>query len=608
MEKKYPESRVTHLAPEGYVGVKGNGFLENWGFRALADNPELINAVLRCNHADAGAPPPVEGAPVEAAAFWGMHLTGLALCYTAFGRDEILTAGDELVRAVARARGDDGYLGSHERNDRLGGDGSGKDINWDVWGQYLAIYGLLQWSRATGSELARRMALEGAEVCLQHFRNRPYTGGFETVATSLGHVYALLYQETGEEKYLAEALRVLEKEWPANGDWLTEIEAGKECFQFRLNRWEILHVILLLGTLYEITGRARYYSALERVWWSVVKLERHNTGAITSREIMVGSPYESGAIETCCHIGWIAYSVEYLRYSRNSYVADEMELTYYNAALGALMGDLREVSYDNPMEGYRVKSQVHLPFNYNAAAPDMNCCQANALRGLGEVVRWASMTDHEALYLNYYGPCTLRTRTPAGQEITLRIQGNYPASGQVRVTAEGLARPETFRLLLRIPCWSETTKLTVNGEGQTDVAPGRYYPLERQWTNGDTVGLDLDMSVHFWAGEGQYAGRTAVYYGPLLMAYDMETNHHKPLPDTVMSQEALRSARPVPGDGQGRWVTLDVETRNGETIRLEDYASAGKTGAFYTTWQRVEPAPAPRAFTREGSPVWLHRG
>lgn len=608
MGNTIPVSQTTCLAPEGYVYNRGWGFLDAWGVHALRYNPELIHAVTRCNHPDADVPPPVEGAPVEAAAFWGMHLIGLAFSYQVFAREEILRAGDELVQAVDSARGEDGYLGSHEAADRLGGDGSGTDVNWDVWGQYLAIYGLLQWSRATGCPTAKKLALEGAEVCIRHFADKPYTAGFDTVATSLGHVYALLYQETGEDKYLAEAMRILEQDWPQNGNWLQEIEAGKECFQFRLNRWEVLHCILLLGTLYEITGEERYFRAVENVWWSVLKSTRQNTGAITKRELLAASPYEKGATETCCCIAWIAYSLEYLRYSRDSRVADEIELTYFNAVLGALMGDLRAVSYDNPMEGYRVRSQVHLPFNYNAAAPDMNCCQANACRGVGEVSRWASMTDDKALYLNYYGPCVLQTRTPGGQPVTLRIEGNYPVSGHVKVTAEGLAQPERFTLMLRIPQWSQSTEILLNGTAQTGVTAGAYFPIGKAWQSGDEIALTLDMSVHFWAGEERFAGRTSVYYGPLLMAYDMSMNGYRLLPDTVFHPDALRKAVPSPGDGVHHWAVLDVETVSGGTVRLVDYASAGKTGAFYTTWQRVLPASPPLVFDREGPPVWLSRG
>lgn len=605
---RFPESHISRLSPDGYVNCRGYGFLKNWGIKAVEYNPELIYAVKRCNHPETDVPAPVEGAPVEAAAFWGMHLMGLAFCYSTFRTEEIKQAGDDLVQQILQARGDDGYLGSHEMNDRLGGDGSSKEVNWDVWGQYLAIYGLYQWYRITGNQDAKRLALEGTEVCLRHFNGKPYTAGFASVATSMSHMYALLYQETGDEKYLAEAMRILEKDWPANGDWLNEIEAGKACYQFKLNRWEILHVLLLLGTMYEITEEQRYFRAFEQVWWSVLKLERHNTGAITSREIMVGSPYQAGAIETCCSIGWIAYSLEYLRYSRNSYVADEIELTYYNAIMGALMDGLREVSYDNPMEGYRVKSQVHLTFNYNAAAPDMNCCQANACRGIGEVSRWAAMADEQALYLNYYGPCTMQTKTPGGQEITLRIQGEYPVSGRVTINVEGMATPEKFTLQLRVPCWSAATEISVCGMCQDGVVSGQYYPVEKVWDNGDQISLSLDKRVHFWAGEEAYAGRTAVYYGPLLMALDMDMNQHRLLPNTVLTQEELRNASLQPGDGFNQWAVLDVKTKTGEAVRLVDYASAGKTGAFYTTWQRVTPAPAPMTFDRQDKPVWLNQG
>ncbi len=608
MENTIPVSRTTCLSPKGYVYSRGYGFLENWGLHAVAYNPELMNAMKRCNHPGADVPPSVEGAPVECAAFWGMYLIGLAFCSNTFPREEILRAGNELVQSVEQARGEDGYLGSHELNDRLGGDGSGTGVNWDVWGQYLAIYGLLQWHKATGCPTARKLALEGAEVCIRHFEHRPYTAGFDTVATSLGHVYALLYQETGEEKYLAEAMRILEKEWPVNGDWLREIEEGKECFQFKLNRWEILHCILLLGTLYEITGEPRFFNAFERVWWNVVKTNRQSTGGITKREMLVSNPYEAGATETCCCIAWIAYSLEYLRYSKNSYVADEIELTYYNAVLGALMDGLRTVSYDNPMEGYRVKSQIHLPFNYNAAAPDMNCCQANACRGVGEVSRWASMTDDHALYLNYYSPCAMQTQTPSGQPITLHIQGDYPVSGHVRVTVEGLAKPEKFVLMLRIPCWSGKTGVVLNGIAQTGMTPGQYFPLPKEWRDGDEVSLALDMTVHFWAGEERFAGRTAVYYGPMLMAYDMSMNDYQLLPDTVLHQEALHQAAPAAGDGVHCWVTLDIETTSGKNVRLVDYASAGKNAEFYTTWQRVITVPKPLAFSAEGMPVWINRG
>jgi len=173
---------------------------------------------------------------------------------------------------------------------------------------------------------------------------------------------------------------MLEKEWPTNGNWFNTMMSGKEFYQTEDRQWEALYCIMMLGVLWEEMGTQEYYDVFEKIWWSIIKSERHNNGAFSTKECAIGSPYQPGAIETCCSIAWIAYSLEYLRYCKNSYVADEIELTYYNTILGSMTSDLREVTYDNPMEGYIVKSQVPLAYCYNSAAPDINCCQANSCR------------------------------------------------------------------------------------------------------------------------------------------------------------------------------------------------------------------------------------
>ena len=70
---------------------------------------------------------------------------------------------------------------------------------------------------------------------------------------------------------------------------------------------------------------------MEKIWHSGVEGDRHNTGGITSGEGFTGSPYNPGAIETCCTVAWTAFSIDVLRMTGNSLVADEIELAHSTA-------------------------------------------------------------------------------------------------------------------------------------------------------------------------------------------------------------------------------------------------------------------------------------
>lgn len=414
-----------------------------------------------------------------------------------------------------------------------------------------------------------------------------------------------MYQETGDERYLAEARRIIENDWPKHGNWLADVLAGKDLCESDLPRWEVLHAIMAPGCLYETTGEQAYLDAFEHIWWSIVKTDRHNTGGFSTHEKAIGSPYAEGPIETCCTVAWIGMGVSYLKLSRNSYVADELEMSYFNTILGTLTSSLREVTYDTPMEGYIVKSQIALPTIFNSGTPDFNCCQGNACRGFGEVSQWAALTDESALYVNYYGPSTLHLTTPGGQAARLRIAGDYPVSGDVTVTLEGLAREEDFALCLRIPRWSENTQAIVRDEAPISATPGEYLSLQRTWKPGDTVRLQLDMTLHFWVGEERFAGRTAVYYGPILLAFD-EKVAGKPAKETYFALDALQSMTVSAGDGETSWLNFDTVDTRGVKRRLIDFASAGKSGGFYTIWLRVVHDLTPLPFDRNGLPVWLN--
>ena len=525
--------------------------------------------------------------------FPGKLLTGIAENYAILPSDALKKAGDELALALREAQKEDGYLGIYAGDERFGGGG-----NWDVWGHYHSIYGLLSWYRATGSRDALDTAIRAADCVWNHFTGsgRTYdSAGSQTMNLAVSHAFAELAKETGDEKYLKAAVEIVEEDWPRSGDWMRLALAGKDFYESSLPRWEALHTILTLGTLWELTGKETYYTALENIWYSIAKTDRHNDGGFTSGEAACGDPYNRGAIETCCTVAWTALSSEYLAMSKNPAAADELELSYYNAMFGSLLDGERYVTYNTPMEGgQRVPSQKDIAFQFHSGSPDFNCCQANVSRGLGELSRWAALTDADALWLNWYGAGSVTAKTPGGRTVRLTETTAYPLDGAVRITLDGMGAEETFTLRLRIPTWAAGSTVTADGTTQ-DAPGGRYFALTRTWKDGDTVELSIGLGYHAWTNER--AASASVYYGPILLAAEGK-------PGASLSYRDFASTTVRFADDGKHWMQFEAGEGENRTI-FYDFASVGKFSS-YTTWFPLASLPKRITAEKGGIPIWCN--
>src|SRR4029079_6255926 len=135
----------------------------------------------------------------------------------------------------------------------------------------------------------------------------------------------------------------------------------------------------------------------EHIWWSIAEGDRHNTGGFSSGEAATGSPYDSGAIETCCTVAWMALSVDMLRLTGNPVVADELEWSAWNAALGAQHPSGRWWTYNTPMDCQRTASARAIVFQALAGSPELNCCSVNGPRSLCLLADWAVMYSADGI-------------------------------------------------------------------------------------------------------------------------------------------------------------------------------------------------------------------
>ena len=292
----------------------------------------------------------------------------------------------------------------------------------------------------------------------------------------------------------------------------------------------------------------------------------------------------------------MTFSTEYLKLSRNSYVADELELSLFNATLGSQLGD-KEFVYMNSSDGVRISSQIELAPHSFEGGREMNCCQASGNRGLSHFTRWGVLNDDKNIYLNYYGESQIRFETPAGRPIEIEQQTDYPKSGSVRISVLP-ERAERFGLCLRIPVWSHRTIVKVNGEAVDDVEPGRYLRLERKWRSGDVVELELDMRIHYWVGAERVEGKSSVYYGPVLLSIAEPADQVARYRFTPESFEGIEWV-----DRPGHWFSAQIRTMDGKSVEVEDYATKPAEKP-YTTWLPVETTLPRATFDRNGAPVW----
>ena len=614
----------TRFDLHGWLASYLRGVTDNWLLIAPNANPAMLEMFR-----DRDCPPYRQLVP-WAGEFAGKYLTSAVQVWRVTGDPRLRTFLDDFVGRLVSLQAEDGYLGPWPKTHRLTNFDPLQQENgmhtWDTWGHYHVMLGLLLWHTETGDAHAFAAAARIGDLLCETYLGRRSPRLVDTGSTEMNlapaHSLCLLYRQTGAQRHLELALQIVDEfgatgpDGPLAGDYLRQALAGREFFEMPKPRWESLHPIMALAELYWITGDAQYRQAFERIWWSIIQYDRHNTGGFSSGEKASGDPYDRGPIETCCTIAWMALSVEMLKLTGHSVVADELELSTLNSVTGMHSATGRWTTYNTPMDGLRRASAHSIVFQAREGSPELNCCSVNSPRGFGLLGEWAVMQDADGVRLNYYGPSMITTQTLPGVPVTLTQTTEYPVSGQIVLRVDP-AEACMFTLNLRIPYWSANTRVSLNGQPVSGVTPGRYLTLKRTWTAGDTVILELDMSLHFWAGERACAGLTSVYRGPLLLAYDHRYNldnqtgappevrrydEWKPqnniaLPMPILDAEKMQAQQTAWDAWLPPLLLLEFTALDGRVVRLCDFASAGATGTLYRSWLSIENAPAPATFT-----------
>ena len=276
--------------------------------------------------------------------------------------------------------------------------------------------------------------------------------------------------------------------------------------------------------------------------------------------------------------------------TKQSKYADWMEVSVYNALLGALKADGSDFAKYSPLEGSRFRGE-------GQCGMTIHCCSANGPRGFVAIPESIVMRDTNALFVNLYMPSTVETMIPASdRKVTLIQQTSYPESGGVKMTVEVDSEQE-FALNLRIPEWSRQTEIKVNGTLVNNVTAGTFKEIKRVWKSGDRIEAEFDFRGRVLAENHHIA----LMRGPIVYARDIrfDDGFIDQAGNFAGDQNGYIELKAVSKKPDGIWMavtadmvlgtTLDGEAAKARPVCFCDFASAGSTwdlSSYYRVWLR----------------------
>ncbi|MDP8924606.1 MAG: glycoside hydrolase family 127 protein [Chloroflexota bacterium] len=487
--------------------------------------------------------------------------------------DELATLVERATELVEAAQQDDGYLNSYYQVVAPDRRWTEFDHGHELYCAGHLIQAAVAHHRATGSDRLLRVARRFADHIDGLFG--PGRQGATCGHPEIEMALVKLYRETCERRYLDLAGAFVDRRghgWLGPGGrfnssaYYQDRVPVRETTELEGHAVRALYLTAGVTDLYLETGERALLDALERQWQDLVTRKLYVTGGVGSRHHAeaVGQPYELpnelAYCETCAAIASVLWCWRMLQATGEARFADLAERTLYNAVLSGISLDGERYSYVNPLANNGAEEHLHRGGPRRKPWHNVACCPPNVMRLFASLGHYVATRDDQGLQVHQYGPVRIATDLGSGQAVALRMAGDYPWDGRIRLTIEDAdGRPWT--LSLRVPAWCDGATARVNGE-EVEAAPGPngYLRIERPWSRGDVAELDLPMAPRLiearpWIESTR--GCVAIEHGPLVYCleqadqqapvYDLEIDATAPLettwrPDLLDGVSVVRAA------------------------------------------------------------------
>ena len=359
--------------------------------------------------------------------------------------------------------------------------------------------------------------------------------GYKSIAFTWDETYTLpenfflAYQRSGNARYRELGQRYLEQ------DYFVPLSENANVLPFE---HAYSHVNALSSAMqgYLVLGDEKYLRAAKN-GLRMVQDQSYATGGWGPDEAFT-EPGRAGlaaslksthaSFETPCGVyGHFKITRYLLRTTRDSRYGDSMERILYNTVGGARLIQPDGVSFYYSDYADADAKKVW----YRDKWP---CCSGTFPQLSADYHISTYFTGKDGLYVNLFLPSRVAW-TQGGTKCTMTQKTDYPNANTMQFE---LAMPasETFALKFRIPAWAgPKTTVSVNGKGADgEIAPGKFFAVQRTWKDGDRVDIEMEMPLRLERIEPESPNIVALMHGPVAL-FAIGDNPAAPTRDQLMA-------------------------------------------------------------------------
>ena len=341
----------------------------------------------------------------------------------------------------------------------------------------------------------------------------------------------------------------------------------------------LVYLCTAMADVAESTGDQEMLAACRRIWRNITERRMYITGGIGSTvrgeafTFDYDLPNDTMYCETCASVGLVFFARQMLRSESAGEYGDVMERALYNTVLSGTALDGKHFFYVNPLEVSPEASEYDPGKSHvKPVRPEWlgcACCPPNLARLLASLDRYIYTVKEDVCLVNLYmNSCAELTVSGGAVRITQTTE--YPAKGEIclDIRAED---DHPLKLGLRIPAWSRTCEVSLDGNPAADEAAeggdgfqnGFFYLGNLRGAH--RVCLKLCMEPRLWRADPRVRediGKVALTRGPFVYCLE-EADNGKDL--HLLSIDPSGKIEEVPEEGElGRIIRL---TAGGKRIR-----------------------------------------